>query len=240
MIRGRLVEINGKPLDTSRYTEERARHLAEREFNLSVADNMQQDNQIVAGRWWRADEHGKLLLSLEEGIAKTLGLHLNDQLTYDIAGQRITLTVQSLRKVEWDTMRANFFAVVPPGVLEKYPSSFITSFHLPVERDDVLNRLVHSHPNLTVIDIEAILSQVRAIMDRMTPARGHRGRTGRGGDRPHRQYASAAYSVCLRSLGWTRHRLRRSFAGAAGGLAGTAAHCCHAAAPSAAERLIGC
>ncbi|MDR2874806.1 MAG: hypothetical protein LBV44_02610 [Methylobacillus sp.] len=170
MIRGRLVEINGQPLDTTRYTDERARRLAEREFNLSIADLMQHDNKITAGRWWRDDERGQPLLSLEEGIAKTLNLHLGDRLTYDIAGERVTLTVQSLRKVEWDTMRANFFAVVPPGVLEKHPSSFITSFHLEAGREETLNRLTQHFPNLTVVDIEAVLSQVRAIMDRMALA----------------------------------------------------------------------
>ncbi|MDR2219861.1 MAG: FtsX-like permease family protein [Methylobacillus sp.] len=170
MIRGRLVEINGKPLDTSRYVDARARRLAEREFNLSIADVMQQDNKIVEGRWWRDDERGQPLLSLEEGIAKTLELHLGDRLTYDIAGERITLTIQSLRKVEWDTMRANFFAVTPPGVLEKHPSSSIMSFHLAAGREDVLNRLVRNFSNLTVVDIEAVLSQVRAIMDRMALA----------------------------------------------------------------------
>lgn len=170
MVRGRLVAINDAPLDTSRYVDERARRLAEREFNLSWAEKMQEDNRIVAGRWWRGDERGLALLSLEEGIAQTLGLRLGDTLTYDIGGNRISLKVQSLRKVEWDTMRANFFAVVPPGVLDGYPASYITSFHLPAGQEELLNRLVRQLPNLTVIDVAAILSQLRGIMDRMSLA----------------------------------------------------------------------
>ncbi|OAJ71215.1 hypothetical protein A7976_07220 [Methylobacillus sp. MM3] len=170
MVRGRLVAINDHPLDTGRYVDERARRLAEREWNLSVAETMQKDNRIVAGRWWTASERGQTLISLEEGIATTLGIKLGDRLTYDIGGQRIDLKIQSLRKVEWDSMRANFFAVTPPGVLEKFPASYITSFHLPAGREDVLNRLVRSQPNLTIIDVEAILAQLRGIMDRMTLA----------------------------------------------------------------------
>ena len=170
MVRGRLVAVNDIPLDTSRYTDERARHLAEREFNLSWSAAMQADNRIVAGRWWTAGEHGRALLSMEEGIAATLGLKLHDRLTYEIGGRRVTLQVQSLRKVEWDSMRANFFAVVPPGVLESYSASYITSFHLPTGQEAVLNRLVKQLPNLTVIDVAAVLEQLRGIMDRMSLA----------------------------------------------------------------------
>lgn len=170
MVRGRLVAINGQPLDVARYGEDRARRLAEREWNLSVADHMQKDNRIVAGRWWTPNEHGQRWISVEEGIAQTLGIGHGDTLSYDISGQRIDLKVQSLRKVEWDSMRANFFAVTPPGVLENYPASYITSFHLPAGREEVLNRLVRAMPNLTIIDVEAILTQLRGIMDRMTLA----------------------------------------------------------------------
>lgn len=170
MVRGRLVAINDHPLDTSLYVDDRAKRLAEREWNLSVAANMQQDNRIVSGRWWTANEHGQPLISLEEGIAQTLGIQLGDRLTYDIGGQTIHVQIQSLRKVEWDSMRANFFAVTPPGVLERFPASYITSFHLPAGQEDVLNRLVRAMPNLTIIDVEAILSQLRGIMDRMTLA----------------------------------------------------------------------
>lgn len=170
MVRGRLVAVNNRPLDISRYTDERARRLAEREWNLSVAAHMQKDNRILAGRWWTPEEHGQRVISLEEGIAQQLDIKLGDTLTYDIVGQRIDLRVQSLRKVEWDSMRANFFAVTPPGVLENYPASYITSFHLPAGREEVLNRLVRAMPNLTIIDVEAILAQLRGIMDRMTLA----------------------------------------------------------------------
>lgn len=167
MVRGRLVAVNGVPLDATRYADQRARRLAEREFNLSWAARMQADNRIVAGRWWRDDEHGQPLISVEQGIAEALGLKLGDRLAYDIAGSRIELTVQSLRKVEWDSMRANFFVVAAPGVLDDYPASYITSFHLPAGQVALLDRLVARFPNFTVIDVAAILEQLRGIMERM-------------------------------------------------------------------------
>lgn len=170
MVKGRLVAINDDPLDVSRYEEDRARRLAEREFNLSWAANMQLDNKLAAGEWWQSSEHGKPLMSLEQGLAETLGLKLGDRLTYDIAGTRITFTITSLREVDWDTMRVNFFAVAPPGVLEDFSASWITSFHLPSGQEELLNRLVREFPNLTVIDVAALMEQVRGIMTKMSYA----------------------------------------------------------------------
>ena len=170
MVRGRLVEINQQPLNPEKFEDDRVRRLAEREFNLSWAADMQQDNELLAGHWWQANDHGKPWISLEQGIAKDMGIKLGDQLVYDVAGQRIALEVSSLRKVEWDTMRANFFAVTPPGVLENFPASFITSFHLPEGDTRLLNELVKQFPNLTIIDIAAVLEQVRDIMSKMSHA----------------------------------------------------------------------
>lgn len=170
MVKGRLVAINDEPLDPAKYEEDRARRLAEREFNLSWAANMQQDNKLIAGEWWKPGEHGTPLMSLEKGLAEALELKLGDRLTYDIAGSRVTFTITSLREVEWDTMRANFFAVVPPGVLEQFSASYITSFHLPLGGDELLNRLIREFPNLTVIDVAALIEQVRGIMNKMSYA----------------------------------------------------------------------
>lgn len=167
MVRGRLLAVNGKLLDTEKYVDERARRLAEREFNLSWAADMQADNQMLEGRWWTADEHGQEQVSLEHGLADTLGLKLGDELTYDIAGTPLKVKVTSIRKVEWDTMRANFFAVMPPGLLESYPASYITSFYLPLGQDRALNTLIRDYSNLTVIDVAALMEQVRGIMNKM-------------------------------------------------------------------------
>lgn len=170
MVRGRLVAINGMPLDTARYQDDRARRLAEREFNLSWARAMQADNRIAGGRWWRPDEHGQHQLSLEQGIAETLGIRLGDRLTYEVGGAPIELRVTSLRKVAWDTLRPNFFAITPPGVLDGLSVSYMTGIYLPEGSEGTLDRLVKHFPNATVIDVTAILQQVRGIMDRMAYA----------------------------------------------------------------------
>jgi len=168
MVRGRLISKNGKALNPNQWTSDRAKRLAEREFNLSWSSDMQSDNKLLSGRWWTLLEHGKPYISIEQDLAKTLGIQLGDKLAFDIAGNSLAVTVTSLRKVDWDTMRANFFAVTPPGVLDQYSANYISSFHLPIGADKPLNQLIREYPNLTVIDIAALMQQVRGIMQKMS------------------------------------------------------------------------
>jgi putative ABC transport system permease protein len=107
------------------------------------------------------------VVSVEKGLAETLGLRLGDELTWQIADREIKLTITSLRTVEWDSFRANFFVVAPPGVLEDYPATFMTSFHLPSDGRQPLAQLVRAFPNVTVIDVDALMTKVRSIMDRV-------------------------------------------------------------------------
>ena len=180
MIKGRLQKINGQPVVATDYEMGRARHLVEREFNLSWAEKLQEHNRVVQGQWWQTPaEHGQdnyrnnnqnNLISLEEGLAKTLGIHLNDQLEFNIAGEQFDLRVANIRAVEWDSFQVNFFAIVAPEILKDYPASYITSFHLPKQQQSVLNNLVQKFPNLTVIDISSIMNKVRNIILRVTDA----------------------------------------------------------------------
>ncbi len=170
MIRGRLTAINGRPVSSGDYGEERAKRLVDREFNLSWAERAQVDNVLVAGRWWGAAGHGQPQFSVEEGIAASLGIRVGDRLRYDIAGSVIEAPVTSLRRVQWDSFRVNFFVVAPPGVLESFPASYVTSFHLPAERGALMDRLVKRFPNLLVIDVAAVMAQVQRIMDQLVKA----------------------------------------------------------------------
>ena len=172
MIRGRLVAKNDQTITPDTFENERSKRLVSREFNLSSAATMQADNKLLQGRWWRADEASAPLVSIEEDIAKVLEIKLGDTLTYDIAGNKITLTVASIRKVEWDSMRANFFAVTPPDTLAKFPASYMTAFYLPKNQDNALNLLLQKFPNFTVIDVASLMNQVREIMQKMSLAIG--------------------------------------------------------------------
>jgi putative ABC transport system permease protein len=170
MVRGRLTAINGKPVSPDDYQDQRAQRLVEREFNLSWAKDMQSDNSLVAGKWWTAADTGQPLLSVEEGIAKTLGIALGDTLSYRIGGDEFTARVASLRKVAWDSFHVNFFVIASPGALDGFATSYITSFYLPVGKEAFLQRLVQRFPNVTVIDVAAIMAQVRQVIERVTLA----------------------------------------------------------------------
>ncbi len=167
MVRGRLTELNGRPVSEQDYTDERAKRLVEREFNLSYMDTLPGHNQISAGRWFDPKLRGEAEASVEEGIAKTLGLKLGDRLTYNAGGEIFTARITSLRKLRWDSMKVNFFVVTPTWVLQKAPTSFITAFRLTPGAEPLLDRLVGQFPNLTVIDISAALKQAQGIIDQV-------------------------------------------------------------------------
>jgi len=167
MVRARLIGINGRSVSPDDYAEDRTKRLVEREFNMSWAERLQDDNRVVTGEWWGEAARGQRLVSVEKGLADRLGLKLGDTMAWRIADREITLTIASVRTVEWDTFRANFFVLTPPGVLEDFPATFMTSFHLPPDSRDTLAQLVRRFPNVTVIDVDAIMRQVRDIMDRV-------------------------------------------------------------------------
>ena len=170
MVRARLTHINDRQLHTDDYESDRAKHLLTREFNLSWADKPQTDNRIVAGRWWRKSEQGKNLMSLEAKLAETLKIKLHDSVRFIINGQAKDFIVSNLRKVDWDTFNINFFTVVPPGVLEQEPASWVTSLYLDADQKRQLAQLIQRYPNVTVIDVDAIISRVRSIIERVNLA----------------------------------------------------------------------
>jgi putative ABC transport system permease protein len=170
MIRGRLIMKNNQPISPDLYEDARAKRLASREFNLSMAANLQSDNHLLEGEWWQVSDSAKPVISIEQDVASALNIKLGDLLTYDIAGRQINLTVSSVRKVDWDSMRANFFAVTPPQTLSDFPASYMTGFHLERKQSSKLNQLVKRLPNLTVIDVASLMEQVRGIMQKMSLA----------------------------------------------------------------------
>lgn len=166
MIRGRLIRIGDHAVSARDYESPRAQRLATRDFNLSMANEIQSDNRIVGGHWWRADERDKPWFSVEQGIAETLGIPLGAELTFEVAGQEIRGKVESLRSVQWDSFNVNFFVIGTPGLMAGQPASYITSFYLPPQQRPLLYKLIQRYPSITALDVSALMQQVRAIMDR--------------------------------------------------------------------------
>lgn len=171
MVRARLLRIGEKTLGASSFPDdERAQRLIDREFNLSWRSALPAGNRVTVGRWFAPDETGQGLASVEEGLAKTLGIKIGDELLFSIAGIEKPVRVSSLRKLEWDSMRVNFFVMTPPGVIEDVPASYITSFYLPEQNAPLGTQLVARFPNLTVIDIAAVIEQFRGVMAQVSSA----------------------------------------------------------------------
>jgi putative ABC transport system permease protein len=170
MVRGRLATINGRRVSEEDFAEERARRAVNREFNLSWANELAPGNRLVAGRWWDGGSARGGEFSLERGIAESLGLRVGDRLTFEVGGTPVAGTVTSLRSVDWDSFKVNFFVVAPPGVLEGYPATWVTSFHLPGGQAALLNALVKRFPNVVLIDVAQALAQVQGMMDQVARA----------------------------------------------------------------------
>lgn len=166
MIRGRLVAINGKPVDADDMVDARAKRLVEREFNLSHDAQLPEHNQITAGRWTPNEADA---LSVEDGLAETLGLKLGDRLSFDIAGQQRSARITSLRKVDWSSMRVNFFVLFPLADMPGLPLSYISAFRAPATPgfDNALSR---EFPNITNVDISASIAQVQRVLDQVARA----------------------------------------------------------------------
>jgi putative ABC transport system permease protein len=170
MVRGRLIAINEAEVSAERYEEFRTKRLVEREFNLSFMDDLPPHNYISAGRWFAAPDRARGALSVEEGIARTLGIQLGDRLSWSVGGRSFAAPVTNIRRLDWDSMQVNFFVIATPPLLERYPTSYVTSFHLRAPHAPVMNELARMFPNLTIVDMSIILRQVLGVIERVVQA----------------------------------------------------------------------
>ncbi len=179
MIRARLVAVNGNTVTPASYTEERAQRLVDREFNVSFSADQPEHNTVVAGAWQAEELDG---LSIEDGIAKTLKLKLGDRLRFDVAGVQTDAAITSLRKVDWGSMRANFFVMYPvsrlvTGAGFDVPTTYIAAFRAPqrvATADKPVptfdNQLISRFPNVTSVDMGATLNQVQSVLGQVVSA----------------------------------------------------------------------
>lgn len=167
MIRGRLVAINGREVGPADFEADRAKRLIDREINLSHSATLPAHNPLTSGRWLAEEADG---LSVEQGIADTLGLKLGDQLRFDIAGQTREARITSLRKVDWTSMRANFFMMFPVSQMPDLPMTYMAAFRSPQGSTGFDNALVNQFPNITNVDMRSTLAQVQRVMDQVIRA----------------------------------------------------------------------
>jgi putative ABC transport system permease protein len=170
LVRARMTAINDESVKDREYPNEDGKWLANREANLSWAAEMSASNELIEGEWWPKDYSGPPLISIEEESAANAGLRIGDHLKFFIAGREVEAEITSTRKINWDSFQPNFFIVLSPGALDGMPTTFISSMRIADESRTMLIDLVRAHPSISVIDLGAILEQVRGIIDKASLA----------------------------------------------------------------------
>jgi len=187
MVRGRVVAINDQDPREAVHPDARGDNSLRRELNLTWQAELPEGNEIVAGEWFTNEEGDEpqqdwmsevdataqaapVPISMEDGLAERLGLTLGDRMTFAVGSDEITTEITSLRSLNWDTFRPNFFVIFPPEVLESFGHSYITAFFLPEEEQSLVNQLVRDFPGVSLLNVEAILGQVRDVLAQVTRA----------------------------------------------------------------------
>ncbi len=170
LVRARMTLINGESVKDREYPAPDAEWFVNREQNLSWATQLSSSNELLEGEWWPADYAGPPLVSIEEEVAMETGLGIGDKLRFEVAGQVLDAEITSVRRINWDSFMPNFFLVLSPGALDNYPATFIASMRVDDEDSAALVDLVRKHPTISVIDLDAILQQVRGIIEKASLA----------------------------------------------------------------------
>ena len=166
MIRGRIMGINGTDLPR---TDDREEGRRQRETNFTWSDTVPEGNALVAGEWWQRDTDAALV-SVEQEFAERMGIRVGDELDFLVGAQPLVATVASIRALDWQSMRPNFFLIFPPRLLASYPATFMTSFHLEPDDKLFLNRFIRAFPTVTVIEMDVVIEQVRSIINQVSAA----------------------------------------------------------------------
>lgn len=168
IVRGRLTRVNGRDVFEIVSKDSQAEGAVNRELSLTWNLSVPPENRVVAGRWW--DGSSQPQLSVERGLADSLGLKLGDSLTFAVGGQDVVAAVTSFRSLRWDTMAPNFYMIFSPGTLDTFPHTWLTSFYLPADRKPVLTRLAKAFPAVTLLEVDRLLAQFQAIVQQVTRA----------------------------------------------------------------------
>jgi putative ABC transport system permease protein len=169
-IRGKIIRINDTPVADFEFGDPRGANFVRQETNLTWKAELPESNTIKAGEWWSEDPGNAFEISLEESIARSLGVEIGDSIGFNVGGEEFDVPLTSLRSVEWDSMQPNFYLMLSPGAVRELPQTYIASLFIPPEKRSGLNKFVRAFPSVTVFDLEVIIGQVRMVIDRASMA----------------------------------------------------------------------
>ncbi|MDX5371036.1 MAG: ABC transporter permease [Pseudomonadaceae bacterium] len=171
IVAGRLTHINGTPVQGIVSKDSQGERAIQRDLSLTWASELPAGNRLLAGRWWEGQAEGELPgVSVEAKLAQSLGLRLGDRLSFSVGGLQRQARVSSLRQVEWDSFQPNFYMIFEPDTLRDLPATYLTSFYLPPHSEAQLVELARAFPAITLLQVEALLEQLRSIMAQVSLA----------------------------------------------------------------------
>ena len=171
VVPGRLIMINDEPVRQLVTKESRGERAIQRDLSLTWAEQLPSDNLITAGSWWGAEHASDLPgVSVEAELAESLQLKLGDRLRFNVGGIEREAQVTSLRQVDWDSFQPNFYMIFEPQTLQDLPATYLTSFYLPPGQDAELIKLSRAFPSVTLLQVDALLAQLRSILAQVTLA----------------------------------------------------------------------
>lgn len=168
IVRGRLIKINGIDVREAVSKDGEHHNSINRELNLTWSEELPKDNILQSGAWWKGS--GQQEISVEAELAEHLGIKLGDQLSFMVSGNKITHKVSSIRVVQWESFRPNFYIIFPPQTIDHLPATWLNSFYLPLKDRLVVNQLVREFPTMTLLDLDAVINQVRSMLEQSTIA----------------------------------------------------------------------
>lgn len=169
MVAGRLIAINETLVkEHDLYGQDPA---VQRDLVLSGGKELPLGNTIVEGQWF--SQHSSAEVSIALSLAKRLQLALGDQLIFDVAGQSISARISSFRKVDWGSMKPNFYVLFSRDIVQKLPLNYLTSFYVPEDKAYQLTAIIRTYPGITLLDMSQVLIQVQDLLRQVTLAVGY-------------------------------------------------------------------
>lgn len=171
VVPGRLTQVNGEPVRQYVTEDSRGERAVRRDLSLTWSADLPDGNTLTAGQWWTDDQPRELPgVSVEDELAQSLHIKLGDRLTFNVGGVDRDALVTNLRTVDWNNFQPNFFMIFEPGTLKDLPVTYLTSFYLPPQHEQQLVDLSRAFPSVSLLQVEAILNQLRSILAQVTIA----------------------------------------------------------------------
>ncbi len=170
IVRGRLSAVNGQPIrEYASKESDRKDESLDRDLALTWNMQLPRDNEITQGYWHDENIENEFAgVSVEQGLAENLDIHLDDTLAFTVDTDTVEARVTSIRSVEWESFTPNFYMIFYPGALDGLPLTYMGSMHLDQNQRFLLRDFVEKFPSATFFDVDFLLNRIRGITEKIS------------------------------------------------------------------------